>query len=189
VHRIGLVLAALITVTPVAQADSLSLQIAELQAAAGSEVAVPVVAEAASGLGALQTEVVFDPQHLEPLGVEAGSLLANALLDGNIVDRGRLRVALVSGEPVAGSGELLVLRFKVLGGVGKTASIELAKARAWNHAHTVAMHVDVQPGQLTVVEPSRGFGARAGSIAITVSAALLGVALLLVNARRSSPHA
>jgi len=177
------VLLAACVVAPGARAASVTVAVASARGAPGAEVKVPVSVRGAQGLGALQMELVYDPAVLEARKVEEGALLSGAMVESNVPQPGRMRVALVSGEPVNGDGVLLMARFVACGAAGKECQVQAENARAWEHSTNLDMRVSVEPGKFTV--------AAAGLSPVLLGAIAAIVAIVLVAivafARRKRP--
>jgi hypothetical protein len=135
--------------TGLAQGASVTIAGGSVAGGAGASVTLPISVQGAQGLGALQMEFTYDPAVLEAVSVEEGALLAGAMVESKIGQAGRVPVALVAGKPISGDGELLKVRFRVLGAAGCAVGIE--KARAWDQSTPpLDMLVTVQPGAVTV---------------------------------------
>ena len=93
-----------------------SLAIAEVGAAQGAEVTVPITLNgyAPSGTRAYQMEIEFDPAILSFVRVEAGGTLSEGMLvAAHSPSLGRARVAAAGTEPIGSDGILLNLVFAV----------------------------------------------------------------------------
>lgn len=101
----------------------------------------------AQKIGAGQLELVFDPERMELLALEAGENLSSALLENSLLQPGRLKVAFVTTEPVVGAGELLRLHFGLRGEWTQTP-LAIENFRAWND-DTVEVPVIVESGKIS----------------------------------------
>lgn len=135
------------TTPATAQSMRLELTIAHGSAEAGSIAKVPIRFNSAVNIGALQLELVFDPALLRFKGIENGPVLSSALVESNVVQPGRARVALVSNEEVKGSGVLLVAEFEMLAGPPVATTISLESARGWDQINNLPVLVVQQPGE------------------------------------------
>jgi PKD repeat protein len=130
-----------------------ALRLPALSATSGQIVRVPVYVDTpVSGLAAASLTVQFDSRVLRPHGALAypGSLTPGWALAANDRVAGRLRVALASpGAPASGAGTLAELEFEVLGGVGSSSPLQIARA-ALNDG---AIPASAQSGSLTVEPP------------------------------------
>lgn len=120
---------------------------ANTAAPAGSEVRIPIQIQDSPGLGAIQCDLVYDPSVLSPINVELGSQ-GSGLVAHNVVDRGRLRIALATSDAISSDGELLVVTGKVLG--GSMTPLALENGRAWGHGDAMDVPVNLLPGKLEV---------------------------------------
>jgi hypothetical protein len=165
----------------VAHAASVTLIAPKCQGATGDEIKAPIQAREAEGIGSLQMEVVYDPTLLEPMEVEEGKMLPGAMLAFNVVEPGRLRVAVVGDpqKPVRGDGELAVVKFKVLGAAGKQGPLSIEHAQAWEQTDdALDMLVKLEPGKFSIE--------RAGLplwMIVAASVGLLAVLVLMLATR------
>jgi hypothetical protein len=94
-------------------------------------------------IGAVQFELIFpvagDFQHIEP-----ASLLSSALMESNIIEPGRLRVAVVSSEALLGSGEFATLRFGSLPVSNPEMQLRLENVKAWHLESLAEVPVKVE---------------------------------------------
>jgi hypothetical protein len=158
-----------------------------ISGAVGTEVKASLRVRGAQGLGSLQLDLTFDPALLEAQGVAPGEMLPGALLAFNVVEPGRLRIAL-TGDPqraANGDGSLVEVTFRVLA-AGECA-LRIESARAWEQT------IDA-PEMLLSLEPGRFAAGTAwwtdwkvlAAIAV-VALALLVLLVRLVSRRRGRP--
>ena len=121
--------------------------IANADGEVGSTVATPLMGRNAVGIGAIQLNVIYDPDVLEPVAVDAADGV-NALVDFNIVASGVLRLAMASTQQVERDGELLRLQWKVLG--GEDTKLELGEIRAWEQETSFELPVSSVVGTFVV---------------------------------------
>jgi hypothetical protein len=134
-------------------ATSIDLSVENGGGSSGSTVEVPVVARAITGLGAFQLDIVFDPGVLQLTSVSPGSVMSDGLLDWNLVEPGRVRVAAAAARPVSEpNGSLVILTFSVIEGPQSTVPVNIEKARAWQLDSSLQIPVNVKAGEFT-----RGF--------------------------------
>ncbi len=151
----------------------------------GGSVEIPVVADGAVGLGAIQFDVVYDAAVLELTAVAAGGLLPGAMLDWNVVEPGRARLAAAMSQAVTqAGGPLVILTFTVMDGDDTTVPLSLHEVLAWEYERSLEMSVAPRAGSFT----------RTGtSVLLWVAAAaalvLVAVAVAFVARRRSSTKA
>ena len=146
-------------VTSVAQAASVTVALPDVQAAPNSEVKVPIQVRGAQGMGPFQMDLTYDPVLLAVKTVSEGDSILVGLFDFNVVEPGRLRVVMTGDPktPVRGDGELLVVTFQVHGEAGKSCTLGVDKARAWEQTNEgLDMRVAVEPGTFTVSPPITG---------------------------------
>jgi len=139
----------------VAQSPRGELSIAPGTVEPGAVAKVPIQLNSSKGMGALQFELVFDPASSRFSGIENGPLLSAALVESNVVEPGRARVALVSNEPVQGAGVLLVAEFEVLVGPDGPLSFGLEAVRGWDQADNLPMNITGTSQDWTRTTPAR----------------------------------
>jgi hypothetical protein len=123
------------TLSPVpAQADAITLSVPALPGA-GSSFAVSLRMSGAGRIAALSATLDFDPQIVEPVGVERGGLLAWQVGPSAVLSSrpGDVDVALLGGGGLTGVGELAQVLFRVK--AAGDARIRLAKLEARDGAN------------------------------------------------------
>jgi len=138
----------------------MELSIGAGSAEAGAVAKVPIRMNSPIGIGAVQFEIVYDPAVVRFKGVENGSLLPTGLVESNVVQPGRARVALVSSEEVKGTGVLLLAEFEVLAGPAGVTAIGLEAVRGWEQASNLPVNAASQAGQWTRTVPASVIGGR-----------------------------
>jgi hypothetical protein len=142
-----------------AQPAAMKISAPRVEAATGSEVAVPLSLKEANSVGAVHLELTYDPSMLEFRSVSKGALFSgNAMLDSNGNNPGRLIVGLVSLEPVQGDGVAATARFFVKGSAGGTSPLRLQNLRAWENKNHTEQLVQGEEGLLTVTAAAAGSG-------------------------------
>lgn len=82
---------------------------------AGSTITIPIVVSAEATIGAAQLELLYDPERLRWVSGDAGKLTANTLIDANLLDPGRVKIAFAGGEDVTGTGTIYQATFEWTG--------------------------------------------------------------------------
>ncbi len=109
----------------------LSLESREASSEGEESAMVQVSAANVVNLGAAQFEILFPSEAWEFSQATAGTLLSSALLESNLIEPGRIKVAFVSSESIDGAGTLLTLEFKPISTSGIPTGVELQNFRAW----------------------------------------------------------
>ena len=177
----GCWLAVVAILVPGAQAASVTVVVPNCQAATGNEIKVPIQARRAEGLGSFQLELVYHPALLEFQEVEEGPLLSGAMLASNLAEAGRVKIAGVGDpqNPIRGDGELVLVRFRVLGEGGKECPLSIENALAWEQTDAAFdMLVATEPGKFTAERSGRLW------ILVAVGGGLLVMLVVLFVARR-----
>ncbi len=120
-----------------------------LRAAPGEEILVPVRVEGTAEALAFLFDLRYDPAVLELLGTEPGADATTFQLQANTADPGRARMALFSAATLGGDGEIVVLRFRVVGSPRSQTSLSLDTSRVNEGRIPVAVQegkVIVKPG-------------------------------------------
>jgi hypothetical protein len=110
--------------------DAVIASVPDVQAAPRSEISVPFRIDNLAGkqVGSYQFDIKYDPAVLEPAAIAAD--LAGTLSDGlsvtsNAAVPGLLKVVVYGAHPASGDGVYSTLRFKVLGDIGSSTSLNI----------------------------------------------------------------
>ena len=95
-------------------------------------------------IGAIQFELVF-PESANVTQSVAGQLLTSALLETHLVAPGRLRVAVISSEPIVGRGTLSSLNFESLPDSLTDTAFRLENIKAWHQESLAAVELGTAP--------------------------------------------
>jgi hypothetical protein len=104
-----------------------------VRSAAGQErgkVAVILEVGSPAGLGALEVELVYDPEFLTAESVRKERLIRNGMLEYELRP-GRVRCVMINGEPISTDGGLLTIQFDAHATSGCT-TLALEKIQAWD---------------------------------------------------------
>ena len=139
-------------VSELALGADLTLRLPSVEARSGGTVDVPITVGGASGIGAIQLEVIYDPAVITADTVTRGPLAGNnALVDFNPNNQGRLIVGLATLEDISGEGVIATARFKVIGNAGQSSTLALAKGEAWEGKTHQPVVIRTEAGNLRVV--------------------------------------
>jgi len=126
------VMLALLLTVRLVQAESVTVRLDAAEAANGDDAEIPILVEAAPGIGAMHVELTYDPAVLEATSVDSGELLDDGtLLDFNIPEPGRIVFGFVTLGSVEGDGEVAVAKFKVLGEADDESPLNFENMEAW----------------------------------------------------------
>lgn len=131
-------------------AASLTLRAGTVEGSAGGTVEIPLEVAGATGLGAMQWEIVYDPAVLAVDSVTRGKQAGNALVEFRSDTPGRLFIAMATIEDVNGDGPVAVARFKVTGAQGQTSNLGIENANAWDGKTHRAIQVKSENGKFTI---------------------------------------
>jgi len=179
---IVLLLAATLTGTLVAHAQSLTVYIEAAQAPAGQTVDIPILVKGSPGFSAMHLELTYNPAVLAVEEVVAGDLVAGKALSAFNTDQdGRVVISLAAGEEIQGDGTLAVARFLVNGEQGQTSPLGLEYPKAWQESD-FDLVVEVEPGAFTVAADTLPM--LLAALACLLLLLFLLVVVLLIRSRR-----
>ena len=184
-HRTGLWLAIVTMAISVfvgqTLAAQLGLSVGKAVARGGQVAKLPINAETKVAIGALQLDLMYDPEVLTFKAIDNGPLATSALVESNVIAPGVLRVALAGNGEIKGNGTLLNVEFQVNSGDARTVDLSLAKARSWDHADNLEMTVETHGGEFRRGGPDLGI-----SLWIFVAGGAVAFILLVLVFRRKS---
>lgn len=121
---------------------------------AGSTITIPIVGSAEVTIGAAQLELVYDPARLRWVNGDAGKLTANTLIDANLIEPGRVKIAFAGGEDVTGTGTIYRATFEWADAQAGPTSLGFAGVRAWDQATGFELATSASPGEAVPVVAS-----------------------------------
>ncbi len=133
-----------------AEASTVTIKLPTLETPAEKEFDVPIEVSRCRGLGGIQFVLSFDPQVLELLEVQTGSLPSGGSADVRKRVPGKARIAMIADSVVDGDGQLLVARFKAIGKSGQSTALEIEETKAVTFKDRVDMLVTIEPGNLQI---------------------------------------
>jgi hypothetical protein len=175
--------AALLSVVTV-NAATMTLRVASVEGERDSVVSVPISATGVVNVGALQFDLVYDPQVLRADTVTRGTPGGNALVDFNASVPGRLRIGMVTTEGIGSDGTIANASFQLTGDAGASTSLTIENARAWDTPAHLEVLVSAEAGRVSVVAASPPWlviGAVIGLVALAF------LVLLFALTRRKKP--
>lgn len=119
-------------------------------------VTVPVVVTAETPVGAAQWELLYDPARLRWVGGVEGTLATGTLIDANVIEPGRAKIAFAGGDGVKGTGEIYRVEFEWLGRQVEPTVIRFASVRAWDQSGGLELTTSAAAGN---VAPAIGVAA------------------------------
>jgi hypothetical protein len=131
----------------------ITISVDTLRAEPGAEAIVAIRVQGATGIGAFQTALTYDPAVLEIKSVDKGELLKNALLDFNPAQAGRVMIGLAAADGISGDGVLVECKFLVIGQAGHRSPLTLVQSEAWAGETRAPLNVNPVNGELTVWNP------------------------------------
>ena len=171
-----------------ALAAELTLRLPSVEARSGGTVDVPITVGGASGVGAIQLEVIYDPAVISADTVTRGPLAGgNALVDFNPNNPGRLIFGLATLQDISGDGVIATARFKVVGKAGQSSTLAIAKGEAWEGKTHQAMVIRTEAGNLRVIGGVPWWWWLIG--ALVAAAGLMILLWLLLRRRQTQPQA
>jgi len=134
---------ALFIIPSICRAASVTVAVPSVEGEMGAQIKTPILVKDAQGVGALEMELTYDPGILELTEVDPGPILSG-LVDYNIVQPGRVKIAMATSQAVNGSGELFMISFKVM--AAGQSQLGLENVLAWEQANSRDMTVNLEPG-------------------------------------------
>ena len=169
-------------------AASLSLKVGTVESSE-TTIEVPITTDRCEGLGAMQFNLSYDPAVIKPVSVESGSELTNGLVEFEIKSPGLLRVAMVSSNPVKGSGELLILLFDRVEKGATQTGLAITDEAAWDYENNTEMLVTSEAGALNLTTKSALIPDKLKMpliIGAAIAALLIFMILIIVLVKRGS---
>lgn len=170
-----------------AQSARVELSAASGSAEAGTVAEVPIRILSSIGLGAVQFEIIYDPEVIRFKGLKKGLLLPESIIESNLVQPGRVRVGLVSPQEVKGVVVLLTAEFEMLAGPTTTTSIDLEAVRSWDREHNLPVGIVSRSSEWTRTgrpdQATSRDGSWIGNYGLMGVLVLVTVAILLLRRR------
>ncbi|HID26882.1 MAG TPA: hypothetical protein EYP22_03445, partial [Methanosarcinales archaeon] len=98
------------------------MKIDDMQVKEGDSIEVPINITSANNLGSMDLLLSYDPNILEAIDVKKGSLTQNSNLEYKITN-GTISISLIDLKGIQGSGDFIILGFKVIGSSGSASPI------------------------------------------------------------------
>ncbi len=154
-HR--LVVAALIptlTYTGSTIAAPSTLRVVNTAASPGEPLAVSVTMDGATGIGALDVSISFDPEVLTFVEAAVGPIAANGMLRAGEVSPGKLLIALIDGDGFSDDGEVLQIKFRSSQVAQGKAQLVVDKVTAHDAVKLTAIPTTAENGTVIFAKPS-----------------------------------
>ncbi len=132
-----------------APAWALEVVLPQLEVNASQSVMGVVKVNKAANVGALQFGMEFDPAVMRIVSVEAGELLPNAMVEFNTAGS-VCSVALVSAEPISGSGNLVQVTIEAIGSSQAHSALTVRDPQAWDGISNAPLAVTAQEGAVRI---------------------------------------
>jgi len=172
-----MVLCALFISPSLCRAASFTLVAPSVEGAVGSQIKAPILVKDAQGMGALELELTYDPGVLELIEVVPGAILSG-LVDYNVVQPGRVKIAMATSQAVKGSGELFMISFKVM--AAGQSPLGLENVLAWEQANSQEMTASLEPGVFKTSGGATG-AASSGFSFLTLGTILIVLVIVIVG--------
>lgn len=131
-----------------------SISMNDYNANAGQILSIPVAMNGVTGLMGFEGSITFDPQKLEFIGASATGIASNFAIEHKVVN-GRILVAAASQLDAAGSGDGVILQFRVKENavIGNT-KVKIARLRLNENAE----QFDVAEASINILTGIKGEG-------------------------------
>ncbi len=180
-----------------AQEDGATLTVEDATGNPDSAAKVTVSISNASGIGALDLALRYDPDVVRFAQVQVGASAENALVEANEVEPGLLLVALADSDGLSSDGPVVVVEFDVVGSEGDRTTMAVETARAYHYDTLIDIPLATTDGELTVVVramptpvPSPGLcpvPICGGTTFVALIVPVMVMEWLLVRRRRATP--
>jgi len=160
-YRFRLVFAIFVILGPVAslRAAQFHVTVGSEATTAGSTITIPIVITAETVIGAAQLELLYDPERMRWVGGDAGKLTANTLIEANLLEPGRVKIAFAGGEDVAGTGTIYRAALEWTGDQTAPAAVRFSGVRAWDQITGLELATSAAPGEaVRVIATSEATG-------------------------------
>ncbi len=153
----ALVFVGLMTFSISAWGDGVQLILPNANTSTDERTGWAIELDSSEQLGALQLDLLFDSETLDPVSIEADLLLRKAQggLEFKLIEPGRIRIALACPKPLQGKGPLFRLRGTPTTGTANVA-LTVAAAQAWESQTLRELRVESTAGVITVVPKTTG---------------------------------
>ncbi|MBX3417165.1 MAG: hypothetical protein KF851_06145 [Pirellulaceae bacterium] len=108
-----------------------------------------IVISSTEKVGAVQFDLVF-PANDVLQKIEPTELLSSGLMESNLIQPGRIRLAVVSSEAILGTGALAKLTFDYLSVSNPESEIRLENVKGWHLESLEEIHIEV--GGTTLID-------------------------------------
>ena len=140
-----------------AAASEFSLSVDSRVAPPGASVRAPIFLTDAEGITGLAFSLLYDPEVIEFIGVERGSLLASADFDFGVQHSGSVRFGFSSSQPISGAGSAAVAVFRAVGSMDSSSPLVLSLGLAAN-SDGRSLPIAVSDGEISVGDRVMGDG-------------------------------
>jgi len=164
--------------TAVAQAAT-TLKVPDVSGIHRQATEVPIEITGATNIGSMYFELTYDPMVLTPTEVKQGTLTANSLLEPNLDEPGRVKIALIDAHGFSGDGSVAVVVFNAPGESGTMSALTLENVRASDATSQppAPIQIALENGTFLV---EAGLAGGATMILTTTFAVMLVAALLII---------
>ena len=129
------------------QGEVASLGFPDLEGRQGTELQIPLTAANVDGLVSVDVQIDYDPSVLSAENVQLGNLTSGWFIVSNLNEPGSITVSMATGgSPVSGDGNLLILRFGLIGAPESFSSISFGTLSL----NDGAISALTNPGSITV---------------------------------------
>ena len=112
---------ALLFAASIAVSAAATARLPASRGATATDVVIPIRLESADGVNAMDFTFDYDASVAAPTGVYRTTYAASYTLTSNLSTPGRVSLSLSAGTPLAGSGEVAWIAFRIQGTGGQTA--------------------------------------------------------------------
>ena len=122
----------LVFIIPQVTAEGFSITINDQSVSTGSQALIPIHITNAEELGEMNLEVTFDPSVLQFSSVDLGDISKNGIIEATETRPGTIGINLVDDAGISQDGDLLKLKFDVIGNDGTSSTVSITPKGIYN---------------------------------------------------------
>ena len=148
------VLLMIVLIIPPVTAEGFIITIRDQSVSTGSAAVIPIHITNAEELGEMNLEVSFDPSVLQFSSVDLGDISKNGIIEAAETRPGTIVINLVDNAGISQDGDLLKLKFDVIGNDGTSSMVSITPKGIYNLDKN-DIPAESSSGKITVTEGGR----------------------------------
>ena len=126
------VLLMIVFIIPPVMAEGFLITINDQSVSTGSQALIPINITNAEELGEMNIEVTFDPSVIQFSSVDVGDISKNGIIEATETRPGTILINLVDDAGISQNGDLLKLKFDVIGNDGTSSTVSITPKGIYN---------------------------------------------------------